>query len=80
MKILEKLSEVSAELEQDMNETGWTGRTVTLKYKLDTYQGELHFNSRVRELTCLAVFTRAKALDHWVSKKDELFSVGTQFR
>ena len=22
-----------------MNQDGWTGRTVTLKYKLDTYQG-----------------------------------------
>jgi DNA polymerase kappa len=40
-QILEKLSEVTTELEEDMSETGWTGRTVTLKYKLDTYQGKV---------------------------------------
>lgn len=40
-KILEKLEEVAAELEEDMQRTGWTGKTVTLKYKLDTYEGRL---------------------------------------
>ena len=30
---------MAAELEKDMEQNGWTGRTVTLKYKLDTYQG-----------------------------------------
>jgi DNA polymerase kappa len=38
-KILEKLEEVAAELEKDLEQNGWTGRTVTLKYKLDTFQG-----------------------------------------
>jgi DNA polymerase kappa len=38
-KILKKLDEVAAELEQDMEHSGWMGRTVTLKYKLDTFQG-----------------------------------------
>lgn len=38
-KILAKLEEVAAELEEDMERTGWTGKTVTLKYKLNTYQG-----------------------------------------
>lgn len=38
-KILKKLEEVAAELEADMESGGWTGKTVTLKYKLDTYQG-----------------------------------------
>ncbi|KAF8904417.1 hypothetical protein CPB84DRAFT_1960811 [Gymnopilus junonius] len=61
-KILDKLQEVAAELEKDMEETGWVGRTVTLKFKLDTYQ----------------VFTRAKSLDHWVSKKEELFAIGKE--
>jgi DNA polymerase kappa len=36
---LQKLDEVATELEKDMEENGWTGRTVTLKYKLDTFQG-----------------------------------------
>jgi len=40
-KILQKLGEVAEELENDMTESGWTGRTVTLKFKLDTYQGKL---------------------------------------
>ncbi|KAF8973061.1 hypothetical protein BDZ97DRAFT_1779128 [Flammula alnicola] len=61
-KILEKLDEVAAELEKDMEENGWTGRTVTLKYKLDTYQ----------------VFTRAKSIDHWISKKEELYAIGKE--
>lgn len=43
-QILEKLSEISVELEKDMSETGWTGRTVTLKYKLDTYQGRIRLH------------------------------------
>ena len=34
-----KLDEVAAELEDDMRSSGWAGRTVTLKFKLDTYQG-----------------------------------------
>lgn len=37
--IFQKLQEVAAELESDMVHNGWTGKTVTLKYKLDTYQG-----------------------------------------
>jgi DNA polymerase kappa len=39
-KILQKLDEVAAELESDMERSGWAGKTVTLKYKLDTYQGQ----------------------------------------
>lgn len=38
-KILDKLQEVAEELERDMDEEGWTGHTVTLKWKLDTFQG-----------------------------------------
>jgi len=47
-KILDKLREVAEELEDDMKRNGWTGRTVTLKYKLDTYQGKfsLHFSKQ----------------------------------
>ncbi|KAI0085191.1 IMS-domain-containing protein [Irpex rosettiformis] len=61
--ILEKLEEIAAELEEDMERTGWTGKTITLKYKLDTYQ----------------VFTRAKSFDRWIStKKEDLFAVGKE--
>ncbi|KAJ7462246.1 IMS-domain-containing protein [Mycena galericulata] len=59
-KILEKLEEVCVELETDMQETQWNGRTVTLKYKLDTFE----------------VFTRAKSCNRWISKKEDLFAIG----
>ncbi|KAJ7262218.1 hypothetical protein B0H12DRAFT_1209583 [Mycena haematopus] len=61
-KILDKLEEVCAELESDMKETQWTGRTITLKYKLDTFE----------------VFTRAKSSHRWISKKEDLFAVGQE--
>ncbi|KAI0645925.1 DNA/RNA polymerase [Trametes meyenii] len=62
-KIYAKLEEVAAELEQDMEESGWTGKTITLKYKLDTFQ----------------VFTRAKSFDRYIStKKENLFAIGQE--
>ncbi|KAJ7096363.1 IMS-domain-containing protein [Mycena epipterygia] len=61
-KILEKLEEVCAELESDMEESQWTGRTITLKYKLDSFE----------------VFTRAKSFDRWISKKEDLFAIGQE--
>ncbi|KAH7874546.1 uncharacterized protein C8R40DRAFT_1272652 [Lentinula edodes] len=61
-KILQKLEEVAEELENDMTETGWAGRTVTLKYKLENYQ----------------VFTRAKSFERWITKKNDLLAIGTE--
>ncbi|GLB37670.1 putative impB/mucB/samB family protein [Lyophyllum shimeji] len=61
-KILQKLNEVAEELEKDMKQNGWTGRTVTLKFKLDTFQ----------------VFTRAKTFDRWITKKEELYATGKE--
>ncbi|KAF5389456.1 hypothetical protein D9757_004259 [Collybiopsis confluens] len=61
-KLLQKLEEVAEELENDMIETGWVGRTVTLKYKLDNYQ----------------VFTRAKSFERWITKKADLFAAGKE--
>lgn len=40
--ILSKLEDVADELARDMVSGGWTGKTVTLKYKLDTYGGNSH--------------------------------------
>lgn len=40
IEILRKLEEVAEELEHDMVRKGWTGRTVTLKFKRSTYEGE----------------------------------------
>lgn len=62
-QILRKLEEVAGELGDDMVREGWTGKTVTLKYKLDTFQ----------------VFTRAKSFDRWVSSnKEDLFAIGKE--
>ncbi|KAL1744784.1 hypothetical protein HDZ31DRAFT_37884 [Schizophyllum fasciatum] len=61
-KILLKLDEVAAELEDDMKTSGWAGRTVTLKFKLDTYQ----------------VFTRAKSFDRWITGKEDLYATGKE--
>ncbi|KAF9653959.1 DNA/RNA polymerase [Thelephora ganbajun] len=62
IEILRKLEEVAEELEGDMAEKGWAGRTVTLKFKRSTYE----------------VCTRAKATDHWVTKKDDLLNIGKE--
>lgn len=45
-----------------MERGGWTGRTVTLKYKLDTYE----------------VFTRAKTFNRWIKTKSELYGAGKE--
>lgn len=66
---------MAAELEKDMEQNGWTGRTVTLKYKLDTYQG-VCFKSIFKDFFHMViVFTRAKSFDRWVSTKEELYNV-----
>ncbi|KZP22360.1 IMS-domain-containing protein [Athelia psychrophila] len=62
-RILRKLEEIAAELESDLDYLGFTGRTVTLKYKLDTYQ----------------VFSRAKSFGRCIStKKEDLFAIGKE--
>jgi DNA polymerase kappa len=49
-KILEKLQSVASDLEEDLARTGWAGQTITLKYKLDTYQGDSLFGILAIEL------------------------------
>ncbi|KAL5524065.1 hypothetical protein ACEPAG_8238 [Sanghuangporus baumii] len=61
-KILEKLEEVAVELENDMRDNGWAGKTITLKYKVDTFQ----------------VYTRAKSFNRWITRKDDLFNTGKE--
>ncbi|KAH8828279.1 hypothetical protein DL96DRAFT_1669405 [Flagelloscypha sp. PMI_526] len=58
-KILGKLDEIAAELAGDMERHGFAAKTITLKYKLHTYE----------------VFTRAKSCDRWITKKDDLYAV-----
>ena len=59
---MHKLEDIAAELESDMESGGWTGRTITLKYKLDTYE----------------VFTRAKSFNRWIKTKAELYEAGKE--
>lgn len=59
---MQKLEDIAAELEDDMDSGGWTGRTITLKYKLDTYE----------------VFTRAKSFNRWIKTKAELYEAGKE--
>jgi len=61
-KILEKLEDIATELDDEMERGGWSGRTITLKYKLDTFE----------------VFTRAKTFDRWVKTKSELYEAGRE--
>ncbi|TFK68694.1 DNA/RNA polymerase [Pluteus cervinus] len=60
--LLKKLEEIAGALENDMAEDGWSARTITLKFKLDTFQ----------------VFTRAKSCDHWIVSKEDIFSIGKE--
>jgi len=39
-KLMEKLEHVAEELEEDAAHGSWAGRTITLKYKLDTHQSK----------------------------------------
>ncbi len=61
-EILQKLEDIAAELEDDMERGGWAGRTVTLKYKLNTYE----------------VFSRAKSFNRWIKTKSELYEAGKE--
>ncbi|KAG5650201.1 hypothetical protein H0H81_000326 [Sphagnurus paluster] len=61
-KILQKLEEIALELEKDMEENGWAGQTVNLKFKLENYQ------------SC----TRAKSYDRWITTKEDLYTAGKE--
>ncbi|CAE6434629.1 unnamed protein product [Rhizoctonia solani] len=54
--LLETLDKIAEGLAKDCDNRGWAGKTLTLKYKLDTYQS----------------FSRAKPLPKWVMTKEEI--------
>ncbi|KAF8608693.1 DNA/RNA polymerase [Ceratobasidium sp. AG-I] len=54
--LLETLDKIAAGLAEDCEERGWAGKTLTLKYKLDTYQS----------------FSRAKTLPKWTMTKEDI--------
>jgi DNA polymerase kappa len=58
--IFAKLQEIAEQLAAEMEEDGWVGKTITLKYKLDEF----------------AVRSRSKSVGTWISKHETLFEVG----
>lgn len=74
-KILDKMDEIAVELAQDMEQNGWAAKTITLKYKLNTYEGESHLRYSKCVLKVLSVYTRAKSVDRWITKKEDLYNV-----
>ncbi|KAF8320716.1 DNA/RNA polymerase [Clavulina sp. PMI_390] len=60
--LLEKLEHIAQELEEDMQRSGWAGKTITLKYKLDTHQ----------------TFTRARALSRYITTKQEILPIAKE--
>ncbi|KAG8968396.1 hypothetical protein FRC03_007593 [Tulasnella sp. 419] len=60
--LLDKLSHVAESLADDLERTGFAGKTITLKYKLDNFK----------------VFTRAKSCNRWITSKDDLYQIGKE--
>lgn len=58
-QLIAKLEEIAQTLEEDLEHGGWSGKTITLKYKLATFQS----------------YTRAKSCTRYIRKKADLFTV-----
>ncbi|KAB5595162.1 DNA polymerase kappa subunit [Ceratobasidium theobromae] len=54
--LLDTLDKIAAGLAEDCEQRGWAGKTLTLKYKLDTFQS----------------FSRAKTLPKWTMTKEDI--------
>lgn len=53
--IWQKLEYIASLLERDLEAEGWTGKTVTLTFKLDTFQGMFRahiFHARITKYLC----------------------------
>lgn len=61
-ELLKKLEKCAESLAEDLQDKSFAGKTVTLKYKLDTFK----------------LFTRAKSCKRYVSTKEELFAIGKE--
>lgn len=61
-ELIAKLEKIAHTLEEDLEYGGWAGKTVTLKYKVDTFQS----------------FTRAKSCPRYVNKKEDLFTIAKE--
>ncbi|KIO28048.1 hypothetical protein M407DRAFT_22680 [Tulasnella calospora MUT 4182] len=61
-ELFKKLEKCAESLAEDLQEKSFAGRTVTLKYKLDTFK----------------LFTRAKSCGRYVSTKEDLLAIGKE--
>ncbi|KAG8926671.1 hypothetical protein FRC01_008524 [Tulasnella sp. 417] len=61
-ELFKKLEKCAESLAEDLQEKSFAGRTVTLKYKLDTFK----------------LFTRAKSCNRYVSTKEDLLAIGKE--
>jgi len=77
-ELLDKLEQIAQSLAEDMEHGGWAAKTITLKYKLDTYKGT--FKKRLELLDVYItnfgiVYTRAKSCSRYITSKEDLFAV-----
>jgi DNA polymerase kappa len=80
-KLLGKLEKVASDLEEDLARTGWAGRTITLKYKLDNFQSmcnpTLEYLENMLIVTFVyEAFTRAKTLPRYITTKEDILAAG----
>ncbi|KAG8942510.1 hypothetical protein FRC00_011788, partial [Tulasnella sp. 408] len=61
-ELFKKLEKCAESLAEDLQDKSFAGRTVTLKYKLDTFK----------------LFTRAKSCNRYVSTKEDLLAIGKE--
>lgn len=68
-EILEQLEEIAEELEKDLANLKYAGRTVTVKFKLHTYE------SASSKITLTTGKTRAFSAKKYLTTKDEILPV-----
>jgi hypothetical protein len=73
--IYEKLDHVAKELEEDMERLEYAGNTITLKVKLDTFEGDSLPPLKERKISHDAVRSRAKSVHKPVRTYDEFMAV-----
>jgi DNA polymerase kappa len=72
-EIMEMLTEIAEELHKDMENLQYAGKTVTVKYKLHTFESKSSGNG-VDSIDK----TRAQSVKKYISTKDEILPVCTE--
>ena len=73
-EIMEMLTEIAEELHKDMTNLQYAGKTVTVKYKLHTFESRLRFIA-YRFIADQIDKTRAQSVKKYISTKDEILPV-----